>query len=726
MVILMALRFDGDHMRFLPFLVLALLPGLALAQVTLPPVQKTPQILLTGPPPTSELGLPADPALPKTGTLVASRATDSAMANFDTDKIAGNTPAAAPLAQRDKGPRLLPDPAPAASGLGSGVAGEKVAVIEAAKGADSRTSTYDTDKIDGNPETFPPLLPREKAPGIAPEGGAAADLGQPATAPLPKVATLMASHADGRPTINDEDKISGNEPPPAPLTERQKAASYPETAVAEADLGLPAIPPSPKTADVEALHTDAVPATYDDDKIAGNAETYTEGPLAERQKYPSELAAGTDPATFGLPADTSPKEGDLVVSKAEIGVTNELDNDKIAGNPYVAPAMLPRQKLPSVLPDPVADADMGQPAAGAPKAELTVSKAAENVTTVEDNDKIVGNAVLAPPMPPRAKLPASEPALEGLSAEALGQITPPAGEKTAVTDISKAAEGTLTEYDDDKIAGNSYTDPALDDDGADIYAPPAPPPELTDQVRTLLDDPTTRTGVMSGLATRAPAAVTGAFQAFVGQLFDAPQVRDLMAEDIARVYMDMGVTPDNPAVLGRVAAEFMAGFGAEETFLGMMRLPVADQRAYLGAALRVADALPVAQCGPFLSGAMDMAQMRGLMLMAMVDWPEADRNSALTRQAAAILAQVHDTPPATAMTDPDAQKVRETLGAAAFAAIDAMEDADDLLAAFGDPFNASAEDSCAVQKLVINAALANTGADADLGVRYLVEYGWQN
>nr|MCU0801868.1 hypothetical protein [Paracoccaceae bacterium] len=63
---------------------------------------------------------------------------------------------------------------------------------------------------------------------------------------------------------------------------------------------------------------------------------------------------------------------------------------------------------------------------------------------------------------------------------------------------------------------------------------------------------------------------------------------------------------------------------------------------------------------------------------------------------------------------------------AAFAAIDAADNATALLSAYGAPEMANPVDLCAVHQLILKAALAETGPAADEMVRYLVEFGWIN
>ena len=712
-------------MRLLPLILLAGLPCAALAQDSMAVLQKVAQGPLLAPVTAADLGTPANADAPKTAVLTGSRVADAAPSDFDTDKIAGNAEVTAPLTLRSKAASMLPETAPTAAALGTGPDTEKLAVLAVEKAVDGRATSYDTDKIDGNPETYAPLVLRQKAPGQVPDGVAEADFGLPANPDLPKTTDLAFSRAEARPTIYDEDKIDGNEPPPAPLAARQKAPSLLTATLSDADLGIGNSLPAVKTADLAVFVSDSVPSIYDEDKIAGNEETFASGPLGERQKMPSELTAGTDVLDFGQPAIDAPK-GDLAVSKAEISQPNIEDNDKIVGNPFVAPPILPRQKEPSLMPDPVADADMGQPAIDAPKVALAVSKAAIAVPTFDDNDKIAGNPVISPPLPDRAKAPAWEPALAGLSDAELGLPIAPEAVKTAVITVSRTADAVPTQYDEDKIAGNTSQDPAFGDEyGTERYET-APPPELIAAVRSMLDDPATRSAMLQAVAARgmAPAAVSDAFAAFIGALFDAPAVRARMATDMARVFTDMGLTPDNPAAVGRMAAEYIAPFGEAEARGGMQRLPIDEQRAYLAGLLRIAETLTPEQCGPYLAGTMDATQGRRLMLTAIADWPEADRNALLIQRAAAAISDLQNSP-FDSMPDADAQAARAAIGAAALTAIDAAENADALLSAFGDPTLASPADHCAVQKLILQAAVADTGPDADLSVRYLVQFGWQ-
>jgi hypothetical protein len=672
-VILSLLRFGGDDMRFLPVFVFAVLPFAALAQGTLPPVQKAAQGPLAVPVPAADLGLPADADAPKAGALVAAKATDAAMSDFDTDKIAGNDPVAAPLTLRSKAPGALPDPTPTAADFGSGPDGAKLADLAVGKVLDGQTTTYDTDKITGNAETFPPLAERQKAPGLPPTGATAADFGLPADPDAAKTAGLAAQHADSHPTSYDEDKITGN------------------------------------------------------GESAGVGSEY--GPLSDRQKQPSELADGVDPMTFGQPVIDVEKEADLGVSKAAIAVPNLEDNDKIAGNPYVAAPLLPRQKAPAVLPDPVADADMGLPAIDAPKGVLEVSKAVASQPNTDDNDKIVGNPVISPPLADRSKAPAFEPAVAGLLDVELGIPANPDAAKTNVTDASKTESAVITAYDEDKIDWNNGDDPAFtEEEGLTESFDISPPSELIAQVRAQLDDPATRTAMLEAVGVRglAPAAMTAPFQSFVGTLYDLPQLRDTMATEIARAFMTVGLLPDNPVGVGRVAAEYLAAYGEPEARRGVTRRPVPEQRAYLADTLRIAAAMTPAQCGGFLDGTMPADQQRRQVLAAVATWPAQDQTALLNNRAAAIMAAVQDAPPAVPMAAADAETARQTLGLAALAAIDASANGPDLLAAFGDPSGADPANRCAVQMIVIQTALAGTGPEGDRWLRYLIEHGWQN
>ncbi|MGL5008735.1 MAG: hypothetical protein ACRC6I_02540 [Paracoccaceae bacterium] len=670
-------------MRMLPLLLVASLPFAAAAQTTLPEVQKAPSAMPEAGISAEMLGMPAEPDAAKTAVLEAGKAADALLSDFDSDKVAGNEPAAADLALRSKAPSTLPEPAPAAADLGTGPEGDKVATLEVSH-AEGRETLYDADKIDGTPEVTAPLMPRDKAPGTVPDGVAEADFGQPAAPVDPKVADVAVSHAAGAPTIYDDDKIAGNEPAPMPFD-----------------------------------------------------EGFDSGPLSERQKYPSELAEGTDPADFGQPAIDAPKT-ELAVSKAELGQPNIEDNDKIAGNPYVEPPLLPRDKAPSVLPDPVADADMGQPAVEAPKVELAVSKAELDQPNVEDYDKIAGNPVVAPPLTERSKAPAYEVPF-GLADEELGLPLAPEAAKTDM-EISKAAEAVETTYDEDKIAGNEYMDPehvdpvdpgypdsSVDEYGNYIYDVP-PPAEMVAAIRTLLDDPAARTATLDGVAARglAPENVAASFQSFVAALYDVPEVRDRLANEIAIVAFDVGLTPETPAVVGRMAAEYMATFGDADAAEGISRLPAEERRGYLADTLRVAETLPPDQCGPFLDGTMAAEPMRQVLLNALGTWTTAEVETAMIRQAAAAVAAVQDNPPFVEMLPADYDRAQELMGTSAFAAIDATENPNALLSAYGDPFNASPADLCTVHKIILRAALDTPGADGDLIIRYLADYGWTN
>jgi hypothetical protein len=671
-------------------------------------------------------GIPVNPDAAKTGTLIAGKIADAITSFADADKIAGNPEVTPPLADRTKLVGFLPDPAPTPADLGTGPDGAKTAELISGKRADAIASISDNDKIAGNPEVFPPLQERRKAAGVVPEGATAADFGQPAAGDAPKLADVAVGKAQvGQPTIYDEDKIVGNEPPPEPLSDRQKARSFNPGEVVDADKGVPATGgDAPKLADLGVSHADAVPTSYDDDKIAENNPLPE--PLVERQKLPGALAEGTSPSAFGQPVIDAPKVADLGVNKGEAAVPTVEDNDKITGNPYVEPPLTPRQKLASVLPDPVVDANMGQPVVEAPKTDIAISKAALSVTNIEDNDKIAGNPLVYPPLTDRTKAPATVMPAAGISAADLGM---PADEAAPKTDMaaSKAAESAPSVYDDDKIAENNVTDPFMggEDFGADPFVD-APPADLVAAVRVMLDDPVTRTATLDAIKAqgRAPATIAEPFQGFVTALYDQPVVLDRLATDIAQVFNSYGVAPENTGAVGRMAAEQLATFGDPEARKGIARLPLAERRAYLTDALRIAATLTPEQCGPFLDGTMEVTALRQTELTAMGDWTPAEVQTTLIRQAAAIVAELQDAPVVTEMPATDYDRATQLVGERALAAIDASENGPALLLAYGDPTTASAADLCAVHRTILQAVLDSEGADGDLLVRYIIDYGW--
>jgi hypothetical protein len=596
--------------------------------------------------------------------------------------------------------------------------------------SDVTVSTYDADKIVGNPVV---LADRVKAPGLAPDG--AADLGQPA-GDAAKVADLAVSaRADARLTSYDDDKIDGNEPQPLPLGDRAKAASVLEAGVDPEALGQPA-ENAPKAGEVVAsVATDAVSSIYDEDKIEGN-EPPPE-PLAERQKLPGIAVAGLDAAALGTPAADAPKAGDLAVSLAADAGPNIDDNDKILGNPYVQPPLSPRAKLPSVLPDPVVDADMGQPATDAPKSgEAGVSLAADAVPNVDDNDKIAGNPVVSPPLGDRAKLP-SDVDMTGVDPADLGTPADADAAKIATLDAARAADAVTSLYDEDKIADNdTYTDSY---DGSSDFDM-GPPPELVAQIRALLEDPALRTDILTQAVGKvalpdiapdaapdtAPDTLRDAFTGFLTALFDQPAVRDALASTVAAPFADFGMSPDNPGVVVRMTAEQLAVFGQDQVTAGMARLPPDAQRAALGDALRIAEPLPADQCGPFLRGEMDAGQARQIALTAMATWTPAEVEATLIRQAAAIVAEVQDNPPRQSLSSGDLDRATELTGRALLAALDALPNGADLIAAYGDPYAADAADLCQVQTIILRTALETPGADGDLMVRTIIQDGAGN
>ncbi len=663
----------------------------------------------------ADLGLPVDPDAAKIATLEATRSA-ATVTDYDTDKIAGNDPVAPPLAPRAKRPGVLPA---GEADLGQPASdAPKVADLAVSHATDAVPNVEDNDKIAGNPVL---LADRAKLPGTLPEGDT--DLGLP-PGDAPKTADLAVSaRADARLTSYDEDKIDGNEPQPVPLTDRIKAASVVEADTDPAALGQPATD-APKTADLAvALSADAVRSIYDEDKITGN-EPPPE-PLEERRKMPGIAAGGLDATTLGTPASDAAKTADLAVSFAADGTPNIDDNDKIAGNPYVQPPLTPRAKLPSILPDPVVDADFGQPATDAPKAaELAVSHATDAVPNIDDNDKIAGNPVVSPPLADRAKLP-SDTDTAGLLPTDLGQPADDTAPKASTLDASRVAEAVTSTYDDDKIADNGpYTDSY--DDSYDLD--PGLPPELIAQIRALLDDTATRDTVLAQATDRlaATGALRDAFAGYLTALFDQPALRDRLAADIAQPFADFGMSPDNPQVVARMTAEQLSTFGADLAQSGIARLPADAQRGYLTDALRIAETLPPDQCAPYLRAELDPATARAAELAAMAAWTPAEVEAALIRQAAAIVAEVQDAPPRAQLAPGHRDRGQQLVGDALFATLDALPNGADLIAAYGDPVNADPADLCAVQTLILRSALETEGPDGDLIRSTVMEQGWVN
>jgi hypothetical protein len=771
-------------MRYMQSLsvVLALIAGQASAQQVLNDVQKAASTPPEGTLSDTELGLPANPDAAKVATLVV-RYSAAQLTDYDSDKIVGNDPVDPPLMERGKLPGTLPEGTPAADLGQPPVDIPKTADLTISHAADAVPNIEDYDKIAGNAVMLPE---RVKVPSILPESGVTPDFGQPAT-DAPKTADLTISHAadavpnvedndkiagnpvlladrtklpqpapegataadlgqppegtpkadeitvsfrdDARLTNYDEDKITGNEPQPAPLTERVKMPSELAEPLDPVELGQPVTGGVyPKTADLAAsFAADAVPSIYDEDKIAGN-EPPPE-PLGERQKFPGTVLDGVDAATLGTPASDAPKTADLGVSRAADSRPQVDDNDKIVGNPYVQPPMSPRTKLVSILPDPVVDADLGQPAAtdGPKAAAVTVSLAADAVPNMDDNDKIAGNPVISPPLSDRAKL-ASDTDVTALTPEDLGLPADSDAAKATVLDVSRADEAVTTAYDEDKIAdNNSFDGMETYSDGMDDFDL-GPPPELVAQIRAMLDDAALRDDALAQARDRvtAPEPVIEPFVGFLTALFDQTAVRDALAVEVARPFDDFGMSPDNPEIVARMTAEQLVGWGAEEALFGMARLPVAEQRGFLADTLRVADTLEPAECAAYLDDVMDGAQIRQTEITAMAAWSAAEIETALIRNAAAIVAEVQDNPALRDLSPTDFDAAQKMAGERMIAAIEAAENAEALLLAYGNPDGADPADVCAVHKSNLRVVLDTEGPDGDLLVRYLVSFGWVN
>jgi hypothetical protein len=700
--------------------VLVLAAGPSAAQTTtLDDVQKAASAPLTATLSDADLGLPADPAAAKTLTLDASRA-GAAVSEYDADKIAGNAPVSPLLAERGKLPGTLPDGTPEADlGQPAGDA-PKTAGLQASLIADAVPTVEDNDKIAGNPV---PLGDRTKLPGPPPEGNA--DLGQPAD-DAPKAGDVAVSaRMDARLTGYDEDKIEGNEPQPVPLGERTKAASVLEAGVDPAALGQPAGGGTdPKTADLAvAVSVDAVPGIYDEDKITGN-EPLPE-PLGERQKMAGTVTGGLDAAALGTPATDMPKTADAAVSRAADAVPNTDDNDKIAGNPYVQPPLNPRTKAPSVLPETVADADPGQPATDGPKAGgVVMSHAADAVPGIDDNDKIAGNPVVSPPLADRAKL-ASYADITGLLPEDLGLPADDAAPKTATLDAARLAEAVTSTYDEDKIADNdAYTDSY---DGSFDVDPGPPPELIAQIRALLDDAGLRSDILAAAADNvAAPDALRAPFTGYLTAVFDQPAVRDALATEVARPFSDFGMSPDNAQVVARMTAEQLAVFGAGLARNGVARLPSDAQRGTLSDALRVAGTLPPGQCGPFLRGEMDPVAARQAELAAMAAWPLPEVEASLIRQAAAIVAELQDAPPRRPLSPADRDRGQQLAGERLFAALDALPDGPALIAAYGNPAGADDGDLCKVQTIILRTALETEGPDGDLLLHAVIDDGWVN
>ena len=770
--------------------VLALIAGQAVAQTVLEEVEKAASIPPEGVLSDAELGLPADPDAPKAAVLTAERGT-GVVSEYDNDKIAGNGYVEPPLAARGKLPGTLPEGTPEADlGQPAGDA-PKTADLAVSHAVDAVANVEDNDKIAGNPVL---LADRIKLPQTPPEEVIERDLGQPAEG-TPKVGEITVSaRAEARLTSYDEDKISGNEPQPVPLTERVKVPSDVAPPADAADLGQPAAD-VPKTADLAAsLAADAVPGLYDEDKIAGNEPP--PGPLGALQKRPGTALEGLDAATLGTPATDAPKAAEVAVSLAADGSPPVDDNDKIAGNAYVQPPMSQRTKLPSVLPDPVVDADLGAPATDGPKAGvLTVSLAADSVPNIDDNDKIAGNPVISPPLTDRAKLasailppddvtpeelglPADEAAAAKTGAVVVSRladaipsvddndklagnlvVSPPLAERTKLAAaivpavgltpdelgvpadaavvkaeeiaVSRTAEAVTTVYDDDKIAENNVAEPfgSVDGMGDDFSAfDPGPPAELVAQILALLEDAAVRDAALAQARDRvaAPDTVTEPFMGFLTALLEQAAVRDALALEVARPFAEFGMSPDSTEVVARMTAEQLIGWGADEALLGMARLPVAEQRGFLADTLRVAGTLDPVQCAAYLDDVMDGTQIRQTELEAMATWTASEIETTLIRNAAAIVAELQDNPPHIDMSANDLDVTERMAGERMLAAIEGAENADALLLAYGNPDGADPADLCAVHKSNLGVVLAATGAEGDLLVRYVVSYGWIN
>lgn len=286
-------------------------------------------------------------------------------------------------------------------------------------------------------------------------------------------------------------------------------------------------------------------------------------------------------------------------------------------------------------------------------------------------------------------------------AQEAGAVAPgPAG--GAVDPIRDATEAAGAGADQQERADKPSGDPPLSLPEAVAALRALDDPEVADRLSAMLDLP---------VELRPP------FAAHVRRIVASDAAVQEFAAAIAAAEESFGAgSPEERADIARALGIALAH---ETATLGVARLPLAEQRRFLGVELAALGHMGDELCAATTRGALDQVELLRAQLgyLATLETAAAEAYLALVRQA--LLSELADEPPFVPLSEAETRRASAAYQAAAMAAIEAHPLKPLVLEAVTDFETAPDEAVCLLTRLSLEAALGIAGPEGDLVVRLL-------
>lgn len=239
-------------------------------------------------------------------------------------------------------------------------------------------------------------------------------------------------------------------------------------------------------------------------------------------------------------------------------------------------------------------------------------------------------------------------------------------------------------------------------------------PEVVAALRAL-DDPAVYARLAETLAL--PEALRPAFAAHVGGIVAS----DAAVEEFAAAFAGRQETFGAPSreALEDIARALGIASAHETATLGIARLPLPDQRAFLAAELAALGHMGDALCAATARGALDPVELLRAQLGYLATLEPAGFEAHLALVRAALAAELADDPPFVPLTEAETRRAAGAYQAAAMAAIEADPLRPLALEAVTGFDTAPDEAVCLLTRLSLRAALGIEGETGDLVVRLL-------
>jgi hypothetical protein len=230
-----------------------------------------------------------------------------------------------------------------------------------------------------------------------------------------------------------------------------------------------------------------------------------------------------------------------------------------------------------------------------------------------------------------------------------------------------------------------------------------------------LDDPAVFARLAGTLAL--PAAMRRPFAAHVREILASDAAVEEFAAAFAGRQESFGA--QSREELADIARALGIASAHETATLGVARLPLADQRVFLGSELAALAHMGDALCAAATRGALDPVELLRAQLgyLATLETPAVEAHLAMVRTA--LEAELADDPPFVPLTEAETRRAGEAYQSAAMAAIEAHPLRPLALEAVTDFDTAPDEAVCLLTRLSLEAALGIEGPTGDLVVRLL-------